>query len=39
VILFSLPPTLVGGVFGLRVLHTFEPTVKMDVIAMLGFLS
>jgi HAE1 family hydrophobic/amphiphilic exporter-1 len=38
VIMFSLPPALVGGVLGLRVLHTIEPTVKMDVIAMLGFI-
>jgi HAE1 family hydrophobic/amphiphilic exporter-1 len=38
VILFSLPPALVGGVLGLRMLHAVEPTVKMDVIAMLGFI-
>jgi HAE1 family hydrophobic/amphiphilic exporter-1 len=38
VIMFSLPPAMVGGVLGLRVLHTIEPTVKMDVIAMLGFI-
>jgi HAE1 family hydrophobic/amphiphilic exporter-1 len=38
VILFSLPPALVGGVLGLRILHAVEPTVKMDVIAMLGFI-
>jgi HAE1 family hydrophobic/amphiphilic exporter-1 len=29
---------MVGGVLGLRVLHSIEPTVKMDVIAMLGFI-
>jgi HAE1 family hydrophobic/amphiphilic exporter-1 len=38
VILFSIPPALVGGVLGLRILHAVEPTVKMDVIAMLGFI-
>lgn len=38
VILFSIPPAMVGGVLGLRILHTIEPTVKMDVIAMLGFI-
>jgi HAE1 family hydrophobic/amphiphilic exporter-1 len=29
---------MVGGVLGLRILHTIEPTVQMDVIAMLGFI-
>ncbi|GIX48893.1 MAG: multidrug ABC transporter [Candidatus Tectimicrobiota bacterium] len=38
VILFSLPPALVGGVLGLRLLHAVEPTVKLDVLAMLGFI-
>lgn len=38
VIIFSIPPALVGGVVGLRILHSFEPTVKMDVLAMLGFI-
>ena len=38
VIMFSLPPAMVGGVLGLKILHTIEPTVKMDVIAMLGFI-
>ena len=38
VILFSVPPAMVGGVLGLRILHAFELTVKMDVIAMLGFI-
>jgi HAE1 family hydrophobic/amphiphilic exporter-1 len=38
VILFSIPPAMVGGVLGLHILHTIEPTVKMDVIAMLGFI-
>jgi HAE1 family hydrophobic/amphiphilic exporter-1 len=38
VILFSIPPAMVGGVLGLSILHAIEPTVKMDVIAMLGFI-
>jgi len=38
VILFSLPPALAGGRLGLRILHAVEPTVKMDVIAILGFI-
>jgi HAE1 family hydrophobic/amphiphilic exporter-1 len=38
VIIFSIPPALVGGVVGLRILHAVEPTVKMDVLAMLGFI-
>jgi HAE1 family hydrophobic/amphiphilic exporter-1 len=38
IIIFSIPPAMVGGVLGLSILHAFEPTVKMDVIAMLGFI-
>jgi len=38
IVLFSIPPALVGGVVGLRIMHTIEPTIKMDVIAMLGFI-
>jgi len=38
IVLFSIPPALVGGVIGLRIMHAIEPTVKMDVIAMLGFI-
>jgi HAE1 family hydrophobic/amphiphilic exporter-1 len=38
VILFSIPPAMVGGILGLRLLHTVEPTVKLDVLAMLGFI-
>jgi HAE1 family hydrophobic/amphiphilic exporter-1 len=38
IIIFSIPPALVGGVLGLSILHAIEPTVKMDIIAMLGFI-
>jgi HAE1 family hydrophobic/amphiphilic exporter-1 len=38
IILFSIPPAMVGGVLGLRLLHAIEPTVKLDVLAMLGFI-
>jgi HAE1 family hydrophobic/amphiphilic exporter-1 len=38
IIMFSVPPALVGGVLGVRVLHSFEPTVKLDVVTMLGFI-
>ena len=38
IIMFSVPPALVGGVLGVRIMHTIEPTMKMDVIAMLGFI-
>jgi HAE1 family hydrophobic/amphiphilic exporter-1 len=38
IIIFSIPPAMVGGVLGLRLMHTVEPTVKLDVLAMLGFI-
>ena len=38
VVLLSIPPAMVGGVLGLRIMHTIEPTVKLDVLAMLGFI-
>ena len=38
IVIFSIPPALVGGVVGLRIMHTIEPSIKMDVIAMLGFI-
>jgi HAE1 family hydrophobic/amphiphilic exporter-1 len=38
IILFSIPPAMVGGVLSLRLLHAIEPTVKLDVLAMLGFI-
>jgi hydrophobic/amphiphilic exporter-1 (mainly G- bacteria), HAE1 family len=38
IVIFSIPPALVGGVVGLRIMHAIEPTIKMDVIAMLGFI-
>jgi HAE1 family hydrophobic/amphiphilic exporter-1 len=38
IIIFSIPPAMIGGVLGLRIMHTIEPTVKMDILAMLGFI-
>ena len=38
IIIFSIPPAMAGGVLGLSILHAFEPSVKMDIIAMLGFI-
>jgi HAE1 family hydrophobic/amphiphilic exporter-1 len=38
IVIFSIPPALVGGVVGLRIMHAIEPTIKMDIIAMLGFI-
>lgn len=39
IILFSIPPAMVGGVVGLHLMHTYvEPTIKMDILAMLGFI-
>jgi HAE1 family hydrophobic/amphiphilic exporter-1 len=38
IVLFSIPPAMVGGVISLRIMHAIEPTVKMDIIAMLGFI-
>jgi HAE1 family hydrophobic/amphiphilic exporter-1 len=38
IIMFSVPPALVGGVLGVRLLHAIEPTVKLDVVTMLGFI-
>jgi len=38
IILFSVPPALVGGVLGLRLMHSIEPTVKLDTVTMLGFI-
>jgi len=38
IIIFSIPPAMVGGVLGLRLMHAIEPTVKLDVLAMLGFI-
>jgi HAE1 family hydrophobic/amphiphilic exporter-1 len=36
--MFSVPPAMVGGVLGVRLLHHIEPTVKLDVVTMLGFI-
>lgn len=39
IVLFSIPPAMVGGVLALHLMHTYvEPTIKMDVLAMLGFI-
>jgi HAE1 family hydrophobic/amphiphilic exporter-1 len=38
IIVFSVPPAMVGGVLGVRLLHYVEPTVKLDVVTMLGFI-
>ena len=38
IILFSIPPAMVGGVLGLKIIHAIEPTIKLDVLAMLGFI-
>ena len=37
IIMFSVPPAMVGGVLEVR-LHHIEPTVKLDVVTMLGFI-
>jgi len=37
VILLSVPMALTGGVFGVALARAFDPTVKLDVITMLGF--
>ena len=36
--MFSVPPAMVGGVLGVRLLHHIEPSVKLDVVTMLGFI-
>ena len=38
IIMFSVPQAMVGGVLGVRLLHHIEPTVKLDVVTMLGFI-
>jgi len=38
VILLSVPMALTGGVIGVAVARAFDPTVKLDVITMLGFI-
>jgi hydrophobic/amphiphilic exporter-1 (mainly G- bacteria), HAE1 family len=38
IIMFSVPPAMVGGILGVRLLHHIEPTVKLDVVTMLGFI-
>ncbi|MBI2882042.1 MAG: efflux RND transporter permease subunit [Candidatus Tectomicrobia bacterium] len=38
IIMFSVPLAATGGILGVRLAHAFEPTIKMDVITMLGFI-
>jgi len=38
IIMLSVPPAMVGGVLGVRLLHHIDPTVKLDVVTMLGFI-
>ena len=37
VIIMSVPFALVGGFLGLRILHTLQPEILLDVLTMLGF--
>jgi len=37
VIMFSVPPAVIGGFFGLRLVHEIDPLQQLDVITMLGF--
>jgi HAE1 family hydrophobic/amphiphilic exporter-1 len=38
VVMFSVPLAMTGGVLGLKLVNVLEPTVKMDVVTMLGFI-
>jgi hydrophobic/amphiphilic exporter-1 (mainly G- bacteria), HAE1 family len=38
IIMFSIPPAMVGGVLGVRLLQHIDPRVKLDVVTMLGFI-
>jgi HAE1 family hydrophobic/amphiphilic exporter-1 len=38
IVMFSVPLAMTGGVLGLKLVNVLEPTVKMDVITMLGFI-
>jgi HAE1 family hydrophobic/amphiphilic exporter-1 len=38
IVMFSVPLAMTGGVLGLKLVNTLEPTVKMDVVTMLGFI-
>ncbi|MCZ6481181.1 MAG: efflux RND transporter permease subunit [candidate division NC10 bacterium] len=37
IIMFTVPLAATGGILAVRLAHAFEPTIKMDVITMLGF--
>ena len=38
IVMFSVPLAMTGGVLGLKLVNALEPTVKMDVVTMLGFI-
>jgi HAE1 family hydrophobic/amphiphilic exporter-1 len=38
IVMFSVPLAMTGGVLGLKLVNLVEPTVKMDVVTMLGFI-
>jgi HAE1 family hydrophobic/amphiphilic exporter-1 len=38
IIMFSVPLAATGGILGVKLANTFEETIKMDVITMLGFI-
>ncbi len=38
IIMFSVPMAATGGILAVKLAHSFEPLVKMDVITMLGFI-
>jgi len=38
IVMFSVPLAMTGGVVGLKLVNVLEPTVKMDVVTMLGFI-
>lgn len=38
IIMFSVPLAATGGILGVKLAHTIEQSIKMDVITMLGFI-
>jgi HAE1 family hydrophobic/amphiphilic exporter-1 len=38
IVMFSVPLAMTGGVLGLKLVNVLEPTVKMDVVTMMGFI-
>jgi HAE1 family hydrophobic/amphiphilic exporter-1 len=38
IVMFSVPLAMTGGVLGLKLVNLVEPTVKMDVVTMFGFI-